>query len=210
MKKILLGLAVLAFSAIPTIAQNNEDSGKTTCPENTVCAAAQNCPDPGVCVKCPGKDKCKDCKDCKGCLEGKVCESCVKGTKVAAIGWGRGKCPGFSAFEGLNLSESQKTQLQQLCKDWQVNTENQKKSRKNNDSLSKEQIQKNREECRAKCVENKKKCLEDVKKILTPEQYTQFLEKCYTDNRGKHFKHGGKHGHKSHGHQCKGVKGQKK
>ena len=30
MKKILLGLAILAFSAIPTIAQNNEGSGKTT------------------------------------------------------------------------------------------------------------------------------------------------------------------------------------
>lgn len=189
MKKILLGLTVLAVSTLPSSAQNSSDKDQTTCPVRKECTKAKACNAPEVCAQCPGPDQCNDCSDCKGCIGGKVCVPC-KGSKNAAIGWGRGKCPGFRILESLNLSESQKSQIQELNKNWQANADKWK--------ASKDQIKGNSDDFRAKRQENKRKYLDEVKKILTPKQYTQFLEKSYLDNNGKKFAHNGKHGRKGH------------
>lgn len=100
------------------------------------------------------------------------------------------QCNGFSCFNGLNLTDTQKQQLQALCKNYgekrQALRGDAKQNKLRNDSLKKD--------LRNKAQDLKRQQLADIKKILTPEQYTQFLEQNYINNGPKHaargnFKH---------------------
>ena len=100
------------------------------------------------------------------------------------------QCNGFSCFNGLNLTDTQKQQLQALCKNYgdkrQALRQDSKQNKQRNDSLKKDM--------RNKAQDLKRQQLADIKKILTPEQYTQFLEQNYVNQGPKHaargnFKH---------------------
>lgn len=100
------------------------------------------------------------------------------------------QCNGFSCFNGLNLTDTQKQQLQALCKNYgekrQALRGDAKQNKQRNDSLKKDM--------RNKAQDLKRQQLADIKKILTPEQYTQFLEQNYVNQGPKHaargnFKH---------------------
>lgn len=100
------------------------------------------------------------------------------------------QCNGFSCFNGLNLTDTQKQQLQALCKNYgdkrQALRQDSKQNKQRNDSLKKDM--------RNKVQDLKRQQLADIKKILTPEQYTQFLEQNYVNQGPKHaargnFKH---------------------
>lgn len=100
------------------------------------------------------------------------------------------QCNGFSCFNGLNLTDTQKQQLQALCKNYgekrQALRGDAKQNKQRNDSLKKD--------LRNKAQDLKRQQLADIKKILTPEQYTQFLEQNYINNGPRHaargnFKH---------------------
>lgn len=101
-----------------------------------------------------------------------------------------GQCYNFSCFNGLNLTDSQKQQLQALCKNYgdkrQALRQDSRQNKQRNDSLKKDM--------RNKAQDLKRQQLADIKKILTPEQYTQFLEQNYVNQGQKHaargnFKH---------------------
>ena len=100
------------------------------------------------------------------------------------------QCNGFSCFNGLNLTDTQKQQLQALCKNYgdkrQALRQDARQNKQRNDSLKKDM--------RNKAQDLKRQQLADIKKILTPEQYTQFLEQNYVNQGSKHaargnFKH---------------------
>ena len=73
-------------------------------------------------------------------------------------------------FEGLNLTEQQKTELQSIapkkdcCKD---------KAEKKDKAQAKAEKQAKRAENRQKMIQNRRDYLAKVKNILTPEQYVQ-------------------------------------
>lgn len=100
------------------------------------------------------------------------------------------QCYNFSCFNGLNLTDTQKQQLQALCKNYgdkrQALRQDNRQNKQRNDSL--------RKDMRNKTQDLKRQQLADIKKILTPEQYTQFLEQNYVNQGPKHaargnFKH---------------------
>lgn len=100
------------------------------------------------------------------------------------------QCYNFSCFNGLNLTDTQKQQLQALCKNYrdkrQALRQDNRQNKQRNDSL--------RKDMRNKALDLKRQQLADIKKILTPEQYTQFLEQNYINKGTKHaargnFKH---------------------
>lgn len=100
------------------------------------------------------------------------------------------QCYNFSCFNGLNLTDTQKQQLQALCKNYrdkrQALRQDNRQNKQRNDSL--------RKDMRNKAQDLKRQQLADIKKILTPEQYTQFLEQNYINKGTKHaargnFKH---------------------
>lgn len=100
------------------------------------------------------------------------------------------QCNSFSCFNGLNLTDTQKQQLQALCKNYgekrQALRGDAQQNKQRNDSLKKD--------LRNQAHDLKRQQLADIKKILTPEQYTQFLEQNYLNKGPKHaargnFKH---------------------
>ncbi len=100
------------------------------------------------------------------------------------------QCYNFSCFNGLNLTDTQKQQLLALCKNYrdkrQALRQDNRQNKQRNDSL--------RKDMRNKAQDLKRQQLADIKKILTPEQYTQFLEQNYINNGPRHaargnFKH---------------------
>lgn len=106
-------------------------------------------------------------------------------------------------FEGMNLNDAQKSQLQQLDSKRKADREQAAKERKENK-------QKN-DAARAEGRKTAKKAyLADVKSILTPEQYTVFLENLYVNGgnhkSGKKFADGRKGG-KNHGNRKGDMKG---
>ncbi len=82
-------------------------------------------------------------------------------TTVCNFGARPGK-PCFNPFEGLTLTDQQKTQLAELRKEHKARGE------------SKQQAK----------VDYRKDRLAKIKSILTPEQYVQFLENSYLQNGG--------------------------
>lgn len=177
MKKVILSLAIFAATSLSMMAANdnnanagNNEKARTECAKNNK----------GECNKgeCPGKKGNKgECSDKKG-------------------------CKGMKAFEGLNLTDAQKTKLEALRKECKAKKEagmkkgNKQKDKK--DQLTAEQKQQLKAEKKAKKMEAKQNFLNGVKSILTPEQYTQFLENNFkmADNghHAKGMKKVGKHG----------------
>lgn len=90
-------------------------------------------------------------------------------------------------FEGLNLTEQQKTQLQALAP--AKPTQEQKEQMK----AKKQEAAKAKMEKRAQA---KRDYLAKVKAILTPEQYTQFLENNFVNQSMKAARKDGRHGSK--------------
>lgn len=97
-------------------------------------------------------------------------------------------CP----FDGLNLTDAQKKQIEDLgCPFTKAN-----KDRKDQKSQNAQQAPSSKREQRANY-------LAQIKNILTPEQYVKFLENNYLDKAPRHGKHdkfarGGKHGKRHH------------
>lgn len=78
------------------------------------------------------------------------------------------QCPeAICPFDGLNLTEAQKTQIQELCN----SCAQQQKAGKQQNKAAKKAA---RQEC-------KKQMLAQLKTILTPEQYLQFLENSFVN-----------------------------
>lgn len=75
---------------------------------------------------------------------------------------------GVNPFEGLNLTDAQKTKLADL-----------RKSRAEQAKALKEQGKADKQKAAEGRKNFKQQYLKDVKAILTPEQYTQFLENSY-------------------------------
>lgn len=141
---------------------------------------------------------------------GKARTECVKGNK---------ENKGMKAFESLNLTDAQKTKLEQLNEarraEMQKKTEARKdnKENKKKEQLTAEQKQQRKAEMQTKRKEAKQNYLNSLKSILTPEQYTKFLENNFMmagNHHKKDMKKGGKHGKGSKGmHAHNGKKGQK-
>lgn len=92
-------------------------------------------------------------------------------------------CKAANPFEGLNLNDSQKSQLQQLDSKRKAAREQQAQTRK-------ETKQRNDSARMAARRADKKSYLEEVKAIIGPEQYVVFLENMYVNGGGK--QNGGK------------------
>lgn len=112
-------------------------------------------------------------------------QECVKGKKAAKQDCSSQLCP----FAGMNLTDAQKTQLQQLDSKRKAarQARNEKKQEMNNDRLAERQA-------------DKKAYLEEVKAIIGPDNYVVFLENFYVN--------GGRHDGKSAIRQTKGCKDQ--
>ena len=107
-------------------------------------------------------------------------------------------------FEGLNLTEQQKTELQSIapkkdcCKS---------KADKKDKAQAKAEKQAKRAEKRQEMIQNRRDYLAKVKNILTPEQYVQFLENNYVD---QIFKGGPRHGKMAQAKHKNGKKGDRR
>lgn len=105
------------------------------------------------------------------------------------------------AFENLDLTDAQKTKLRSLMAEQKAKKESfrdKKAERKDNkENLTAEQRQQKRAEMMASRKQSRQDFLNGVKAILTPEQYTMFLENSFNagDRHGKEMKQGHK-GHK--------------
>ncbi len=121
------------------------------------------------------------------------------------------KCDrGMKVLEELNLTDAQKTKLETLRKETMAKREAEmKKAREMKESgkeFTSEQKEKFKAEMKAKREQSKQEFLNGLKAILTPEQYTKFLESNFmvNDNHAKHMK---KHGmHKKNFKEKKGSK----
>lgn len=128
--------------------------------------------------------------------QNKDCKAQCKDKQAKCVNADRKDCkkmrPGcFNPFEGLNLTDAQKEKLGKVtCPAQQARADRQK---------AKADDKAKREERRAKAKEARANYLKEVKSILTPEQYTQFLENFFLNSRpangGKAFRkgHHGKH-----------------
>lgn len=83
----------------------------------------------------------------------------------------------INPFEGLNLTDQQKTQIEELQKNFAPDRK--KISKDEKAKLSDDQKKKKREEIRVFGENKRKEYLAALKNILTPEQYIQFLENSY-------------------------------
>lgn len=102
-----------------------------------------------------------------GCNNAATCNSeqvCTANTKCP-----KGEC---NLFEGLNLTETQKAQLQKL-------NANRKASREQLAKARKENKMRTDSAARADRRASKKQYLEEVKAIIGPDQYVTFLENVY-------------------------------
>lgn len=100
----------------------------------------------------------KQCTPAANC--GQVCNSPCD-TTVCNFGARPGKAC-YNAFEGLNLTEQQKTQLAELRKEHKARGESRQQAK----------------------ADYRKDRLAKIKSILTPEQYLQFLENSYLQSGG--------------------------
>lgn len=147
MKKFMMTLAVMAMTAGAAMAQTQDTKACTKdCAKNEQCQK-KDCK----------KDDCKksDCKknDCKK-------SDCKKSDCKKACD-AKGACE----FEGLNLTDAQKEQIKTIKSEQQAARQAKKEAAKAGKDAAKADRQAER-----------KAYLEKVKAVLTPEQYTQYLE----------------------------------
>lgn len=172
MKKVILSLAILVASSMSMFAATDNKTEN----KSATCTSQTTC---NVNAKC-GEKKDRSAKANK-------------------------------AFEGLNLTAEQQAKLAELRKNCTANKENCTANKENCDAkkgcdsksnLTDEQKKQLKAESKAKHLEARKKYLEDVKTILTPEQYTKFLENNYlsaSKKNGNRKMQGMKMAQKKHG-----------
>lgn len=108
------------------------------------------------------------CNNTASCNNEQVCTANTACTKVDAVCTG-GEC---ALFDGLNLTDTQKAQLQKLNADRKASREQLAKARK-------ESKMRTDSAARADRRASKKQYLEEVKAIIGPDQYVTFLENVY-------------------------------
>lgn len=185
MKKVILSLAIFAATSLSMMAANDNNNATSNEKARTEC--------------CKNKGECK-----------KGDRSAMKDGK--AIRAERG----MKAFEGLNLTDAQKTKIEELQKQCKENrekemkafkeqkdlnkTQKDKKDRKNLTEAEKQQLKaekaQRKAEMQAKRQQEKQNYLNGIKSILTPEQYTKFLENNFMmagNHQSKGIKKGGQH-----------------
>ena len=186
MKKLIFTLAIAAMLPAAAFAQSNSNNGNCCNTKSENCAAAvcngQNtCNPDSVCPAQCAQTQCAQtqCAQAQNCPEGRVCHKDGKrhhkGNKKVAradrrfnggVCTERGNC---DRFAGLDLTPDQQKALQTL-------QENRRAEQKLAREQAKADKKESREARRAKAAESREKYLAEVKKILTPEQYTKFLE----------------------------------
>ena len=187
MKKVIFTLAIAAMLPAAAFAQSNSNNGNCCNTKSENCAAAvcngQNtCNGQNVCnpdSACPGQCVQAQCARAQNCPEGRVCHKDGKrhhkGNKKVAradrrfrgeVCTERGNC---DRLAGLDLTPDQQKALQTL-------QENHRAEQKLAREQAKADKKESREARRAKAAESREKYLAEVKKILTPEQYTKFLD----------------------------------
>ncbi len=140
MKKFIISstLFLAALAGGLTASAQTQTCPQNNCTKQTQCTTAQNC----------GQQNCTP----GSCTP----QSCAPGAR-------RGGAARCNAFEGLNLSDQQKSQLQALGQDCK--------------------LQRDKKQC-----DGRKERLAKIKTILTPEQYTQFLENNFVQGGNRHSK----------------------
>lgn len=138
---------------------------------------------------------------------GKVRTECSKNSGECKKGkHGRGDKGGFGmrAFEGIDLTETQKTQIEALRSDFKAKKEAGMKQKgemkQGKENLTAEQKQQLKAEKMAKRQQAQQEFNDKVKNILTPEQYSKYLDntKKMAENKDKGMKKSGKHHSKGH------------
>lgn len=148
--------------------------------------------------------------DHKTSSDNKACTECTKNDgeckkgKHGKDGKGRHK---MKAFEGINLTDAQKTQLEALRAEFKAKKDSMKQKgekKGNKENLTDEQKKQMKAEKMAKRQQAKRDFLDKVKGILTPEQYTQFLDNTQKmeANKEKGIKKDGKHSKGKKGHHA--------
>lgn len=110
--------------------------------------------------------------------------------------------PKYCPFDGLNLTDKQKSELKSICP---------QKPSKEQVAKAKSEKQAQKKACRENRMQARRDYLAKVKNILTPEQYVQFLENSYVDQIGKGAPRKGKFGKAQahHGKKAHNGKGRK-
>ncbi len=121
---------------------------------------------------------------------------------------------GMRAFEGITLTDAQKTQIDALRAEAKAKKEAAKKDKaerkENKEKLTAEQKQQMKAEKQAKRQQEWQEFSDKVKAVLTPEQYAKFLDntKQMAERKDKGMKKGGKDSKDRKGHHTnKGGKG---
>lgn len=130
----------------------------------------------------------------KECVNG---TTCANGNKACATAKKAPNKVKANPFEGINLTDAQKSQLQQL-------DTKRKAARQEQAQAKKDMKQRNDSARKADRIASQKAYLEEIKAIVGPENYVVFLENMYVNG-------GNGHGNKaaigqSHGDKAKGMK----
>lgn len=201
MKKIFLAIAI-AVSSLSMMAQAGSDKSvqDSCCNVNNIencnpgqaCANPQNCNQANCnaneCAACPGPQNCDNPNYC-GVPRNRA--------------YNKRQCNLRNQLEGLGLTDGQKKKIDELFKANAQAGVSSKKDYQNGKKLNSEQRKQLKNDFRAKRIEGRKKILADIKTVLTPEQYTAFLENNYLEGgnsnlKNKNFHHGKRH-KKGHG-----------
>lgn len=107
------------------------------------------------------------------------------------------KAPRFNPFDGLNLTEQQQTAITNLQNERRQACTDAAKAKKEQKADKQAKADKQKADPKQKAeqrVASRKAYLEKVKSILTPEQYTKYLENVYVNAAPAHGNKDGKKG----------------